>query len=99
MSDARPGAPRQTIRGCSRRGRAYNQPAPETAPRRLEPTVGSVASAAQFVGILAAVLTSGPLYDAGGLRLLLTVDDLIYPVFVLEGEGLVAFQLSIKPEW
>ncbi|WP_187365704.1 MFS transporter [Trebonia kvetii] len=33
----------------------------------------SVASAAQFVGILLAALTSGPLVSAGGLRLLLTV--------------------------
>jgi len=33
----------------------------------------SVASAAQFVGILAAALTSGPLVSAGGLTLLLTV--------------------------
>jgi hypothetical protein len=33
----------------------------------------SVGSAAQFVGILAAALTSGPLVSAGGLTLLLTV--------------------------
>lgn len=33
----------------------------------------SAASAAQFVGILAAALTSGPLMSAGGLTLLLTV--------------------------
>jgi MFS family permease len=33
----------------------------------------SVASAAQFVGILVAALTVGPLFDAGGLRLLLLV--------------------------
>src|SRR5512146_2519513 len=33
----------------------------------------SVASAAQFVGILLAALTSGPLVSAGGLTLLLTV--------------------------
>ncbi len=33
----------------------------------------SVASAAQFVGILAAALTSGPLVSGGGLTLLLTV--------------------------
>jgi MFS family permease len=33
----------------------------------------SAASAAQFVGILAAALTSGPLVSAGGLTLLLTV--------------------------
>jgi MFS family permease len=33
----------------------------------------SVASAAQFVGILAAALTDGPLFDHGGVRLLLLV--------------------------
>jgi len=33
----------------------------------------SVASAAQFTGILVAALTGGALYDAGGMRLLLTV--------------------------
>jgi hypothetical protein len=33
----------------------------------------SMASAAQFVGILAAALSSGPLFDAGGLTLLLAV--------------------------
>jgi MFS family permease len=34
----------------------------------------SVASAAQFVGILVAALSTGPLFTAGGLRLLLLVD-------------------------
>lgn len=37
----------------------------------------SAASAAQFVGILAAALTSGPLVSAGGLRLLLTVHAVV----------------------
>lgn len=37
-------------------------------------TAISIASAAQFVGILVAAMTTGPLYNAGGLRLLLLVD-------------------------
>jgi len=40
-------------------------------------TAISVASAAQFVGILAAALTSGPLVSAGGLTLLLTVHAVV----------------------
>jgi MFS family permease len=42
-------------------------------PERERTAAISVASAAQFVGILAAALTSGPLVSAGGLTLLLTV--------------------------
>ena len=42
-------------------------------PASERTTAISVASAAQFVGILAAALTSGPLVSAGGLTLLLTV--------------------------
>ncbi|MGH9101759.1 MAG: MFS transporter, partial [Acidimicrobiales bacterium] len=42
-------------------------------PEGERTTAISVASAAQFVGILAAALTSGPLVGAGGLTLLLTV--------------------------
>lgn len=42
-------------------------------PAAERTTAISVASAAQFVGILAAALTSGPLVSAGGLTLLLTV--------------------------
>jgi predicted MFS family arabinose efflux permease len=37
----------------------------------------SVGSVALFAGILAAVLTSGPLYDAGGIPLLLTVQAVL----------------------
>jgi sugar phosphate permease len=43
----------------------------------------SVASAAQFVGILAAALTSGPLMSAGGLTLLLTVQAVVTTVVAL----------------
>jgi sugar phosphate permease len=42
-------------------------------PSAERTTAISVASAAQFVGILAAALTSGPLVSGGGLTLLLTV--------------------------
>jgi sugar phosphate permease len=42
-------------------------------PPRERTAAISVASAAQFTGILAAALTGGALYDAGGLRLLLTI--------------------------
>jgi predicted MFS family arabinose efflux permease len=42
-------------------------------PLRERTTAISVASAAQFVGILAAALSSGPLVSGGGLALLLTV--------------------------
>lgn len=42
-------------------------------PPEQRTTAISIGSASQFVGILIAVLASGPLYDAGGLRLLLYV--------------------------
>ncbi|RLV48483.1 MFS transporter [Nocardioides mangrovicus] len=42
-------------------------------PPAQQTTAIAIASAAQFVGILLAVLTSGSLYDAGGLQLLLGV--------------------------
>lgn len=40
-------------------------------------TAISVGTAALFVGILAAVLMAGPLFDAGGLRLLLSVQAIV----------------------
>jgi predicted MFS family arabinose efflux permease len=42
-------------------------------PARERTTAVSIGSVALFAGILAAVLTGGPLLDAGGLRLLLSV--------------------------
>jgi predicted MFS family arabinose efflux permease len=46
-------------------------------PEEERTTAISVASAAQFVGILAAALTSGPLVSAGGLTLLLTLHAVV----------------------
>ncbi|MGE5287469.1 MAG: MFS transporter [Micromonosporaceae bacterium] len=42
-------------------------------PPKERTTAISVGSVALFVGILAAVLSGGPLFDAGGLRLLLSI--------------------------
>ena len=42
-------------------------------PARERTTAVSIGSVAIFAGILAAVLSGGPLFDAGGLRLLLSV--------------------------
>jgi predicted MFS family arabinose efflux permease len=42
-------------------------------PAQERTTAISIGSVALFVGILAAVLSGGPLFDAGGLRLLLSV--------------------------
>jgi MFS family permease len=52
-------------------------------PENERTTAISVASAAQFVGILAAALTSGPLVSAGGLTLLLTVHAAVTTVIAL----------------
>ncbi len=46
-------------------------------PPEERTTAISVGSAALYVGILAAVLSGGPLFDAGGLRLLLLVQSAV----------------------
>jgi predicted MFS family arabinose efflux permease len=46
-------------------------------PVKERTTAVSIGSVALFVGILAAVLTGGPLLDAGGLRLLLSVQAVV----------------------
>ena len=52
---------------------SINKVAAHYFPPRERATAISIGTAALFVGILAAVLMAGPLFDAGGLRLLLWV--------------------------
>jgi MFS family permease len=58
-------------------------------------TAISIGTAALFVGILAAVLVAGPLFDAGGLRLLLTVQAV--PAVI--AAALVALALRVPPSY
>lgn len=53
-------------------------------------TAISIGTAALFVGILAAVLMAGPVFDAGGLRLLLTVQAI--PAVVVAAVMVVALR-------
>lgn len=62
-------------------------------PARQQTAAISVATASQFVGILIAVLTSGSLYDAGGLRLLLIVHATVSVVAAVA----VLVSLRVRP--
>jgi len=59
-------------------------------PVTERPTAISVGTAALFVGILAAVLMAGPVFDAGGLRLLLAVQA--GPAVLIAVFALLAFR-------
>lgn len=64
-------------------------------PPEQRTTAISIASAAQFLGILFAVLTGGPLFDAGGLRLVLVVQAAIAVVAAVA----VAWSLRVPPAY
>lgn len=62
-------------------------------PERERATAISVGTVALFVGILAAVLTGGVLFDAGGLPLLLAVQAVVAAI----GAVLMVMALRIRP--
>ncbi len=59
-------------------------------PKGERATAISIGSVSLFLGILAAMLTGGPLFDAGGMRLLLTVQAV--PAVIAVAWMLVAFR-------
>lgn len=74
---------------------SINKVAARYFPPAQRPVAISVGTASLFVGILAAVLMAGPLFDAGGLSLLL----LIQAVAAVIAAALVVSALRIPPSF